>query len=609
MRRLTFWSIILCAAISLADSRPPAGTEAFVHPIADPLEGFNRAMQEFNGGVNEYVSYPLGTVYRTILPDFVRMGIYNFFYNLAFPKRLINNCLQGKFSCAWDETMRFGINTTVGVLGIMDPATDFGIPSWDEDFGQTFASWGIGPGCFINLPFMGPTTIRDGIGTLCAIPFQLGFWIFQGKDSNYISFAPIGASAFENSPAIKQMFDTMYDTYPLTRAGYILSREVANMDWTPADGVVSQPEESLGFLLLKPESEFFGGWGYEYSVRLKGGKRDIPFSCWPNRSASNNRGIIVILPGLGGHRESNGVQGLAEMYSKNGWSVISFSSTMHPEFFLGFPGQRFVGNFASDTDALDEAISLAVARFMRAFPKVSDGKCTVVGYSLGAINALFLSAKEHTSFDCDRFVAINPPRNPLHALDMIDSYFAIPEKWDEAREERARKIYYGIASLLMLNGDDDDSGKKLSLTLEDSQFLIGINMRLPLVDVLDASINKAKRQIPGVDADDLASMLSFKWRDYVEKCVIPEYNRINGTELTLNELSRKLTLDVLRDSLEKDGRIRILHNENDFLLQDGDIAWFRETFGERAVILPAGSHLGNLFMPDVKNILLKLVEK
>lgn len=127
----------------------------------DPLERFNRAMFSFNEGVDKAVLKPTAEVYETITPKVVRTGVGNFFGNLGDPWIALNNMLQGKVADGMSDLMRFVVNSTLGVLGMLDIATDMGLNKNDEDFGQTLAVWGVGEGPFVVLPLLGPSTLRD----------------------------------------------------------------------------------------------------------------------------------------------------------------------------------------------------------------------------------------------------------------------------------------------------------------------------------------------------------------------------------------------------------------------------------------------------------------
>jgi phospholipid-binding lipoprotein MlaA len=133
--------------------------------IKDPLEPVNRAFFQFNDKLYFWVLKPMAVGYSAVTPEPVRIGINNFFYNLAFPVRFINCLLQGKGQDASDEVVRFFINSTVGMAGFIDVATNkLEIKKYDEDLGLTFGIWGLGPGLYINWPILGPSTLRDTAG-------------------------------------------------------------------------------------------------------------------------------------------------------------------------------------------------------------------------------------------------------------------------------------------------------------------------------------------------------------------------------------------------------------------------------------------------------------
>ena len=130
----------------------------------DPLEGWNRGVYKFNDKFDDYLARPVAETYEDWIPREVRDRVRNFFGNLADPFIGINNMLQGKFAEGFDDWTRFLLNTTVGLVGIHDVATDFGLEKHNEDFGQTFGRWGAGTGPYLVLPIFGSSNLRDGVG-------------------------------------------------------------------------------------------------------------------------------------------------------------------------------------------------------------------------------------------------------------------------------------------------------------------------------------------------------------------------------------------------------------------------------------------------------------
>jgi phospholipid-binding lipoprotein MlaA len=133
--------------------------------VSDPLEPVNRLVFEFNDRLYFWFLKPAASFYSYVMPEDLRMLIDNFFRNSTAPVRIVNNLLQGKLEGAGMELARFGINSTIGLAGLADPAKkDFHLEEKDEDFGQTLGYYGIKHGFYIVWPVIGPLTIRDSIG-------------------------------------------------------------------------------------------------------------------------------------------------------------------------------------------------------------------------------------------------------------------------------------------------------------------------------------------------------------------------------------------------------------------------------------------------------------
>ena len=134
--------------------------------VKDCFETINRGVFAFNQAIDGLIFEPLAKGYLH-LPSPIRTGTSNFVGNLSTLLTIPNNVLQGDFGIAGKNTLRFVVNSTVGVVGLFDPASAIGLNSYEkEDFGQTLGSWGMGEGCYIVLPVLGPSTVRDAIGSL-----------------------------------------------------------------------------------------------------------------------------------------------------------------------------------------------------------------------------------------------------------------------------------------------------------------------------------------------------------------------------------------------------------------------------------------------------------
>ena len=146
------------------EEKPREG-EASFKSISDPLEPMNRAFYHFNDKLYFWFLKPVATGYKTVVPQTARLGVRNFFYNLAGPIRMVNCILQGKVHEASYEFSRLIVNTTIGLGGLVDVASEgMDLDRYDEDLGQTLGTYGMGPSIFINWPFLGPSCVRDTVG-------------------------------------------------------------------------------------------------------------------------------------------------------------------------------------------------------------------------------------------------------------------------------------------------------------------------------------------------------------------------------------------------------------------------------------------------------------
>jgi phospholipid-binding lipoprotein MlaA len=141
----------------------PEGTTLDVE-VYDPLEGFNRGTYRFNYYFDKYLFLPIVSIYQAIMPDYFEDRVSNFVDNVYEFNNFTNSLLQFKLDKTGITLSRFVINTTIGIAGLWDQATDMGLPRQPEDFGQTLGNYGVGHGPYIVLPIFGPSNLRDTTG-------------------------------------------------------------------------------------------------------------------------------------------------------------------------------------------------------------------------------------------------------------------------------------------------------------------------------------------------------------------------------------------------------------------------------------------------------------
>lgn len=246
---VTAFAVTTLAGCATPPSDPVAKAE--FEKENDPLEPLNRAIFSFNMTVDKVLLRPAAIVYRDALPVPVQKGVHNFLANLRTPVVFANDLLQGEVDRAGTTVGRFAVNTTLGVLGVWDPATELGIPGHSEDFGQTFGVWGIGEGFYFVLPILGPSNPRDATGLLTEYlidPFNL--WAREENVEGWILARSLVTGVdfrARNLDTLDEIERTSLDYYVAIRSLYRQRRadEIRNGKSTsdqPAPGISVAPE-------------------------------------------------------------------------------------------------------------------------------------------------------------------------------------------------------------------------------------------------------------------------------------------------------------------------------------------------------------------------------
>lgn len=183
---------------------------------ADPYENINRKVFVFNDTVDDYVAKPISDAYKWITPDFMQTGVYNFFNNIKDINVVINDILQAKFAQSAHDTGRFALNTTMGLGGIVDVATQVGLERNDEDFEQTLAVWGVPQGSYLVIPFLGPSTMRGIPGA--ALDTAANPASYVGMPVQLLSLLNARANA---EGSLKFIDEASLDPYVFTRESFL----------------------------------------------------------------------------------------------------------------------------------------------------------------------------------------------------------------------------------------------------------------------------------------------------------------------------------------------------------------------------------------------------
>lgn len=213
-----------CAAIPQGAGKDPV----------DPFEVYNRHMFEFNDSVDRSLFKPIAQIYEASLPEVVRDCIGNAFANLGEVPTALNNLLQGKPAEAASDICRFAINSTIGLLGCFDVAAKMNLPRNNEDFGQTLGRWGLLPGPYFVLPFLGPSTIRDSLGRVVdmGVTDPVGY-VEHVRTRNTLTATRVVDTRASLLQAEKLVDAAALDKYQFIRDGYLQRRRNLVYDGNP----------------------------------------------------------------------------------------------------------------------------------------------------------------------------------------------------------------------------------------------------------------------------------------------------------------------------------------------------------------------------------------
>jgi ABC-type transporter lipoprotein component MlaA len=575
----------------------------------DPLEPANRVSLRLTKGTLDFVVQPLALGYRAVVPEPAREAIDRASYNLTYPGRLVSLLLQGRLRDGAEETARFLVNTTLGFAGLLDPAEPLGLDTHAEDVGQAFGSWGIGPGPYLFLPLLGPSNARDLVGRLFDTALD---------PASYLLGATLGLAFNTFSLRVDDYRDlsaSEADWYVPIRTFWAIRREAEVEDYTiPASAfAASDPEPSLGLLKLAVADPGFPRRARERCVTLAGNGEKLRYSLWLQPEPAP---LVFLLPGIGAHRRGTAAVAMAELAFSRGFSVVALSSVFQAEVQLTALRSPYPGYSPHDAADLGAALAAIQAQLDASHP----GRVThtsLLGLSLGALEALHVAAQSAPAGEAEgpsaaglplaRIVAVNPPVDLRRAAQRFDDFFDAPLRWP-AHERDRRVLELGKKALVLATKDLEDP--RLPFDRIESQFLIGLNGRDTIHNAMLAIRRRTGRELslqPTVDPQRgplLAEVNHSSFSAYVEHLVLPRLLAGEPDATSPDALLARSGLREIGPALARDARVRVLTNQDDFLLAPDDLAWLRDTLGERVRVFPAGGHLGNLWMPEVQDAII-----
>ena len=510
---------------SFPEEHPETWTPSEVENMlggSDPLEGFNRSMFACTDFLMCYVADPLGRVYTTIFPRPFIKHFDNVCVNLEYPARLVSSLLQAQWSAAGTETIRFLSNSTLGIVGIFDVARAWwNIPPAEADFGQAFATWGIGPGETLMVPVAPTVNGRDLIGLLFDTAFDLKTYIPYAGYATFLNRMTVAQQQYD------QVVSGAVDPYKNFRQLMLIRRELTLNMWfyketrrqieelrnRPADkdkaaaitmpqknSIPETPAELFGKFMALPDFASQGAitdsirssfvkaeksndkWYLPLSlfnsdfaesakirkVKISPGRPPVYYSFWKAPEVEKNmpappEKLVILLPGIGGSCTANILTAIAEKFHHAQVASVGLDSTFHWRFAITDEKLALPGFLPQDAGKIQQAIKLIIAD-LKEREWIKDPEIILCGYSMGGLQTLKLAEMEsiQKTLNISRFISINPPVSSEFALERIDRLVASSAGW--SKNEMRQKLIDTSGKLMMTFFRDHpqhDPGKPL----------------------------------------------------------------------------------------------------------------------------------------------------
>lgn len=584
-------------ASKIPEASTPTDGELMLQGVKDPIEPVNRASFALNTVLFENIIYPTMKGYKWLIPESGRGHITNFHDNLLYPVRVVNNSLQWQWEESWTETKRFGINTTVGVLGLFDPATTkYQLRPSKEDLGQTFGKWGWNSQAYVFIPVLGPSSERDIVGMVGDSFLKPTSYL----DSPY-NFVVEGFLTFNDMTAhadtINDALVENYDTYELTRLLYSASREAAVNNYAHDTARDDDAEtQTLRAIFAKPTNPNFKKESIDDSALIEGWKKELPYSVWLQPEPAP---LMVQLPGLGSHRKGNMDLALAELAYSEGYSVLVFSNTFNWEFMTAAPKGYAPGYVEKDKEMIRVAYQAIMKDLYATYGEENFLQRSLIGMSMGAWYTLNLGAdlKERGVDNMvDHVIAINPPANLLESLAALDVLYRAPYKNGDMAEAK-QIIDSAIAKAMISAKSDLTPTSDLPFTNAEASYLIGLNFRMTLHEAIIAGAFDQELSVFGSKGALYKDLDALSFEDYYKKIAVMVNERQGVTE---EQIKFSVNLKNREKSLKQVDNLHLVLSDNDFLLNKSELNWFKSTFEGKTTVFKQGGHLGELWRPELQ---------
>lgn len=607
----------------------------------DTCESFNRKVFAFNLKFNKYIVRPVNIAWASVMPQHGMDMVENFYTNITFPVRLAGCLLQKDFKASKQETKRFFTNTTVGVVGLNDPAkTKYKLEPRKEDMEQVLAYYNVKKGPYLVLPIIGPGTLRDLAGEALDLPLNPTSYIMGP-----IALVSTGVSVVNGTTSMQPIFkmaENYPDPYYVSKRSnktekYMLNsnvdrKDVLDEEFKQSKNIVKvnnvsnnsglkadielKNYNSQGPLVDAMRTMFFDNqnlndskwaelsvWNKTFPKKLKISSVSVN----PLRPKYKYRYVLqkdktaplaIIYPSIGEGIMSSESMVQAKILYDSGYSVLIQGSPFQWEFVESMPEGYKPGLPYQDATELRKVTSKIITNLEIKQSHRFDKKI-LVGTSFGALTGIFAASQEESdnTLGLSNYIFINPPIEIFYALKQLDKY---SQAWKNDPSDL--KLRFATTVQKVINVSDETFDKKVkekkyleSQTLpfnnDEAQMAISFAMNQKLSDVVFTVENGKRLSIP--EKNDLYETIDHMiFYEYAQKYLI------NNQPKPLDQLTYDSSLYSLSNFLQQNKKYKIYHSLDDCFVNTEQLIWLKKQTKDKSVLFSNGSHLGYLYRSE-----------
>lgn len=598
----------------------------------DKFEKFNRKMFSFNIKANKYVLRPVNILWASIMPKYAMERIKSCCTNIEYPKRMASCLLQKDFKSTRKETVRFLINSTIGLGGMFDPAkSKFKMEPAREDMEQVFSNCKIKKGPYLVLPFVPPNNVRGYAGKVLDCGLNPSTY-FMGVGPIIAKGADVVNRSSYAQEFIKNIEETFADPYDLTKKFYGIDNYIKNTNLDRKDVMakiidaqkfgIEDKTSSKSFISTDMSFKDFDSQG-SVADSMRTSLFDMPdlkksfwneLSIW-NRSFSEKIRTSEI--NIDSERENykfryilqkNKKAPMAIVYPSIGEGVFSYHSVVFAKIFYdagysviiqGSPFHwRFIKSASKDykpglpcRDAqYTRFVTAKILKNLNEKEEIEPSDKIIVGTSYGGLIALFVGAQEEkeNTLDVSKYISISPPIDLFYALQKLDSYST---ECNRSGAELQEKLAIAASKLLDTYKNSSDNLKIFSLTEEEGIVATNFIMRQKLADLIFTLEDASKTK----KSDIYKQINEMSFEDYFKKYLKKEVNKPTG------ELNYEMSMYSIENFLANNSKYKIYEAKDDYFISENQLKWLKKTGSNKITLLQNGSHLGFLYRKEFQD--------